>query len=343
MRFSDLKSSIIAQFAVPNGNRVVPFIVGKPGGGKSALCREIAAELAKKHNIPEERIVEFNPSLREPADILGLPQFDGDHTRWLPPQEFYALRKGVGPSILIIEELSDATLDMQNPLCRVILDRHAGQMPLTDQLFILASGNRTEDKSGANRLSTKLGNRMRILSYDESLDDWLDWASRNGISPMLRYFIKWRPDLLSDFNPNRPINPTPRAWADAALVPDDLPDDIYCAHIAGSVGEGAAAEFVGFRRLFAELPDIDAILKSPAKAKVPTKPDVLFALSAKLVTLISKKTFDKLYEFVKRMPPEFVVMIVKDAKRAHPEIASTKAYVSYAVENCELLSQVVNE
>ena len=46
MKFSNLKQSILMQFAVPGGNKVVPFIMGKPGGGKSSCAREIAAALA---------------------------------------------------------------------------------------------------------------------------------------------------------------------------------------------------------------------------------------------------------------------------------------------------------
>lgn len=63
MKFSDLKSTILAQFLAPKGNTVVPFIEGKPGGGKSACAREIAQALQEKMKIKDEQIVEFNPSL----------------------------------------------------------------------------------------------------------------------------------------------------------------------------------------------------------------------------------------------------------------------------------------
>ena len=53
MKFSELKESILAQFMVPHGNRIVPFIEGKPGGGKSACAREIVAELKKEFHIPD--------------------------------------------------------------------------------------------------------------------------------------------------------------------------------------------------------------------------------------------------------------------------------------------------
>lgn len=330
MKFSVLKESILAQFAAPRGNRVVPFITGKPGGGKSACAREIAAELVRLHKIPAERVVEFNPSLREPTDILGLPRMDGECARWLPPEEFYALRKGVGPCVLIVEELSDATMDMQNPLCRVLLDRFAGNMPLSDDLFIIATGNRTEDRSGASRLSTKLANRCRILGYEEDLDDWVAWARTHDVPPELVAFIRFRPMLLSDFDANRSKNPTPRSWEDVARVPMGLSPDAYFEHCAGSVGEGAATEWVGFLRMFQELPDFDAILRTPERAPVPTKPDVLYATSAKIVSVTTKTNIDKLWKFVKRMPADFVVLTARDWLARYPFAGSGKWFMEFA-------------
>lgn len=340
MRFSELKSSILAQFQHPLGNRVVPFIVGKPGGGKSSVAREIAIELQARFDIPNDRIVEFNPSLREPSDVLGLPQFNGECTKWLPPEEFYALRHGVGPCVLIIEELSDAQIDMQNPLCRVILDRYAGNLKLSDQLYIIATGNRTEDKSGANRLSTKLANRMRTLEFTENLDDWIEWATANGVSPLLTAFIRWRPNLLSDFDPNRPRNPTPRSWADVALVPEDLPEQQYYDHVAGAVGDGAAAEYVGFRKIFDSLPDYELIKSKPATAPIPKEESVLFALCAKLVSDLTKDNVLKMWKYIQRLRPEFCAMVMLEAQKRDRRLASSKAFVEFCALHGAALTAV---
>ena len=37
MKYSDIKHSVLANFR--RGNLLVPFIEGKPGGGKSSLAR----------------------------------------------------------------------------------------------------------------------------------------------------------------------------------------------------------------------------------------------------------------------------------------------------------------
>jgi len=236
LRYSQIKRCVLAQWAQQDGHKVAYFIEGKPGGGKSALSRDIVRSMGITN------VLEFNPSLRDPVDILGTPNNNGEFTRWVPPEEFKKLGKGHGKCALIIEEMTDAPVAMQNALCRVILDRHAGQFELSDELYIIASGNRTEDKSGATRLTTKLGNRMRIHEFQENLDDWVDWALANGLDPVLVQFIRFKAGLLSDFKADRKVNPTPRSWERVSRIPVDLSSDLYFAECAGDVGEGAAAE-----------------------------------------------------------------------------------------------------
>lgn len=335
MKFESIVKSVVAQYKATN--KVVVYLDGAPGGGKSACTRAIAAELAKEFNIPAERIVEFNPSLREPCDILGLPSMEEDHCKWLPPEEFYNLRDGVGPCILILEELSDAGMNMQNPLCRIILDRYAGGLKLSDQLYILASGNRTEDRSGANRLSTKLGNRMRTIHFDTNLDEWCKWAAKNEIQPELVGFIRFRPELLHKFDPKQTINPTPRSWEDVSRIPTSLAPDVYMEHVAGSVGEGAAAEYIGFLRIFSKLPDMGELLKHPDTAEVPSEPSVLYAICAKLSSLTTRKNFENIMKFVLRLPPEFGVMYVQDAMQRCRAVTATKAFSDFCMKHNKLL------
>ena len=325
MKYSDIKSSILAQFAAEGGNKVVPLIVGKPGGGKSSVAREIAHELAQAHGIPTERIIEFNPSLREPSDILGLPDLSGEYSRWVPPKEFYDIRQGTGAAILIIEELTDAMMDMQNPLCRIILDRHAGQMALTNELFIIASGNRTEDKSGASRLSTKLANRMRMLQFEENLADWIDWALGAGINPAIIGFLRWKPNLLSDFDPNRSCNPTPRSWEDVSRIPLTLSKSVYREHVTGAIGEGAATEFMSFLRIMNNLPDYDRIKTHPEEAAIPRDPATMYALAVRIAEDINEKNAPAYFKYTARCTPEFEVLILRSIKKAKGKSAVQKS------------------
>ena len=333
MKYQDIKTSITSQFAAPGGNKVVPFIIGRPGGGKSACARDALRTLG----FDESNTVEFTASLRDPVDVLGTPNNTGEYTKWVPPEEFYKLRQGVGRCALLLEELSDAPVPMQNALCGVIYDRRAGQLQLSDQLFIIATGNSTEDKSGANRITSKLAGRTRRFDFVENVDDWTEWALDNEIDPVLIQFLRFRVNLLSDFDPNRFANPTPRTWERVSLIPADLPEQLFFDNVAGEVGEGAAAEFTGFRRIYLNLPSTESVLLDPAGADVPSDPATKYALMGALAHKATKDNFDRLCAYLERVEPEFRVMTVRDSIKLQPAIKSTRAFVSWASANAEVL------
>ena len=342
MKFSDLKQTILAQFMVQGGNRIVPFIEGKPGGGKSACAREIVAELKKQFNIADQQIIEFNPSLRDPVDVLGIPfkHESGTHNVWLPPEEFYNLREGVGYCALIIEELTDAPMSMQNPMCRIILDRWAGSVKLSDKLFIIATGNRIEDKSGASRMSTKLGNRLRCLPFDENLDDWIVWARENKIDEVLIKFLQFQPKLLSDFDPTRKTNPTPRSWASVSLIPEfessgKAKERLFQEVVAGDVGEGPAAAYCAFRKMYLNLPNFNDLLANPKTYPVPQELSVRWATVMKLVDLIASDTCsqtaaDAALTYIGRVPSDMQAMAVRELFRGR---GKTKLVASPVFKN----------
>jgi hypothetical protein len=333
MKYSDIKSSITAQFDSEGGSAVVPFIMGAPGGGKSACARDALRTLG----FNESNTVEFVASLRDPVDVMGTPNNAGDFTRWVPPQEFYKLRRGQGRCALLLEELSDAQVPMQNALCGVIYDRRAGELPLSDQLYIIATGNRTEDKSGAARITSKLAGRTRRFDFTESIDDWTEWALDNDIDPVLIQFLRFRPGLLSDFDANRFANPTPRTWERVSLIPTTLPAALYYDNVAGDVGEGAAAEYSGFRRIYEGLPNIDSVLLDPKGADVPQDPATLYALTGALARKATKDNFDRVHMYLSRLAPEFNVMCVRDSIRLAPAIKTTRAFTEWAVKHSEVL------
>lgn len=329
MRYSNIKKSIVEQFKAPQGNKIVPFILGAPGGGKSACARDIMAELGLDH------VVEFTASLRDPVDVLGTPNNTGEYTRWVPPEEFYKLRTGrVG---LILEELSDAPVPMQNALCGVIYDRRAGNLQLSDQIHIIATGNRTEDKSGANRITSKLANRTRRFDFQENLEDLTAYALDNDWKTDLIQFLRFRPGLISDFDANRFANPTPRSWERVNLVPDGLDASLFLENVIGEVGEGAAAEYVGFRRIYSQLPNIDALLLDPKNAQVPTDPAVRYAITGALARKATVDNIDRIMSYTSRLPAEFAVMTIKDSIKLAPKITSTRAFIEWSTQNAEVL------
>lgn len=336
LKFSETKQSIISQFSQdrPDANKTAFFILGAPGGGKSACGRQSLNELGFGTKYP---LVEFVASLRDPVDVLGTPNNTGDFTKWVPPEEFYKLRQGVGKCALLLEELSDAPVPMQNALCGVIYDRRAGQLQLSDQLYIVATGNRTEDKSGANRITSKLAGRTRRIDFQENLDELIDYALDAGWPTWLIQYLRFKPDAVMDFDANRFANATPRTWEDVARMPENMPQHIELANIEGCVGAGRAAEVVGFKQIYMDLPDVAEILMSPAKAPVPDNLAARYAVMGAIARHASADNFENVCVYTDRFAPEFRVTCIKDAIKLAPAIKKSRAFQKWVSVNADVL------
>jgi len=324
--YTDLFTIGTTQFA---HNAMIAYLVlGKPGGGKSALAMDI---VRSSGGTPENTVV-FTPSLRDPVDVLGTPRNNGEVTEWVPPTEFYKLRDGVGKCFLIIEELTDASIAMMNAMCRIVLDKYAGDLALSQELYIVGTGNRTEDKSGANRLSTKLGNRLNVQEFDENLDAWVDWALNTGIDPVLIQFVRFKPNLLSDFDPNRPfgINPTPRQWEKVSFAAPMPNDGLYFTNIKGLVGEGAAAEYAAFRKIYASLISFEEVVMNPTGVAIPKDLSAQYAIVGSISHNTTPANVDRVSQFVERLPSDFGVMFWQDTIRKTPAVKMTKPFIKWA-------------
>jgi hypothetical protein len=337
MKYSDIKHSIVAQFSQdrPDANKTVFALMGPPGGGKSAVARDAFTELGF---IPGINLFELNLSSRDPVDLLGMPNTNGEFTRWTPPEMFYKMRKGAGRMALLLEEFSDAQVSMFNAACRIIYDRFAGEWELTDQLHIICTGNRPEDKSGAMRVPTKFAGRTRRLDYTENLEEWCDYANAmNFPVALVQYHRFMQGAALVDFDASRYANATPRTWEDVARIPDSLPLNLQQENAAGSVGSGRAAEYIGFKQIMNDLPHIPDILKKPTEIALPTRLDVKYAVMGALARAATAANFDAVCAYSDRFEPDLRVTCIKDAIKKDPAIKKTKAYYNWAAANADVL------
>ena len=310
-------------------NKLIPLFLGPPGSAKSALAQQIGADLGLK-------TYQFFVSLRQETDLLGTPSTASGLTVWCPPEEIVQWERE--PGLVIFEEVSDAPMTMQNPICAGFHDRLFGSVSTRDSYFI-ATGNRTEDKSGANRLSTKLGNRVWRFDFDPTVDDWVahQLARAPEAMMMLCSYMRWKPDALVDFDASRLTNATSRSWEMVSLVPTTLSPEDYFVAVSGLVGEGRAAEYCAFVRIWAQLPDITEIMARPERAPIPEKPDAMYATAGMIAANINKNNFDTLYKYMNRFPKDFLISCVNDAKQAKPEIVQTTTYQKFSIENSKVI------
>lgn len=333
MRYKSAKQIILSTLRRDVGQAV--FLMGQPGAAKTSLCFDVAKELG----LPPHRVLLFRPSLRDPVDLMGAPRIveRGDNsstTLWCTPDELYEFREGTGPGLIIWDELPQGVTQMQNAIAGALLDKAVGPLKIDPQVAQIATGNRTVDKAGANKVVGQLSNRVKYVEMEAHIDDFSEFALNNDIDPMVVAFLRLRPDMLQDYQPDRRSNPTCRSWEMVSKSCDpELPAELFFADVSGLVGEAAAVEYTAFRTLAAKMPSIDRIQIDPEGTPVPDEPAVLFACAAALAYRCTGDNFSSLMKFMQRAPVEFSTMFVSDTIKRHPEVASTKSFTQWALDN----------
>lgn len=90
--------------------------------------------------------------------------------------------------------------------------------------------------------------------------------------------------------------------------------------------------------MFRQLPSIDAILLNPLKAPVPEKACAQYAVASALARFATDTNFDRVCQYLHRMPAKFNVMSVRDASLREPAICHTAAYVRWASLNHDAIA-----
>jgi hypothetical protein len=188
-------------------------------------------------------------------------------------------------------------------------------------------------------MSSALANRFVHLSFDVDLGDWVNWALGRGIRPEVVAFLRFRPELLHSFDPARGEKsfPSPRTWEFVSDLMSADGRECEAELIQGAVGEGAGVEFLGFLRMFRDLPDIDGLVKDPLGSVVPSGPAALYAVCSALARRVSSVTFGAVLSYVDRLQAEYQALFIKDVIRVRPEVQSTAAFINWGVKNSWLL------
>ena len=309
-------------------------IEGAPGGGKTTIVHQVAETIGlpviEKH-MPTMLVEDFG---------IPYPDAHGNSFSYKLPDWFpYQGKEGTeGGGVLLFDDRNQANADLQKVLANIQQARNLHGVPLANGWSVVSTGNRQSDRAGANRVLSHLRNRETVLEFETHLDDSTTWMIDNDVRPEVIAFIRFRPNLLHDFDPQRDVNPTPRSWVEGvSAILGAVPAEAEYECFKGAIGEGAAAEFVGFMRIYRKLPNPDAILMNPTTADVPSDPATLYALAGALADRASESNLERLVTYCTRMPAEFSVLSISHAVRKTPGLANTAAFTRWALQNQDVL------
>lgn len=327
--------------------RLPILITGAPGIGKSDIVEQATAAAGAT-------MIISHPVVSDPTDFKGLPFATVNTTtqqaeaHFLPFSDLQRIIDADKPTVFFLDDLGQAPPAVQAAAMQLILARRINGHRVSDQVTFIAATNRRQDRAGVAGILEPVKSRFcSIIELQPDLDSWCSWALKENpttkaqnVPTELIAFIRFRPALLHDFKPSADLinTPSPRTIAQAGrLLALNFPDNILYPALSGSTGEGFAAEFIGFLKIYRNLPNPDSIILNPLNAAVPSDPATLYALSGALARKASKQNFDAIATYAERMPAEFSVVLVKDAITQKEELQNTRAFINWATKHADVL------
>ncbi|MDZ7790340.1 MAG: hypothetical protein U5L08_07605 [Xanthomonadales bacterium] len=305
-----------------HAGEVAPVMLwGAPGVGKSSIVAGLCEEL-------DIELIDIRLAQRDPVDIRGLPVPGDNGVEWMLSSDWP--RDPESRGIILFDELTAVDRSLQVAVYELILDRRLGSLyQVPPGWLMVAAGNRGGDRAVATTMSSALANRFCHLEVAPELADWLGWAQQADIHPDVIGFLRFCPECFHDMRGDLERGwPSARSWERVShlVERDRLDDDTLELMIGGLVGVGAGRQFMAFREVAAQLPDVERLLHHPDEFKLPKKADQRYALCAALVHHLWRGSEESLEQRVEgfleiglELPSDFAAMAMTDAlgNRAH--------------------------
>lgn len=228
---------------------------------------------------------------------------------------------------------------VQAGLYDLFLHGKLGSYTLPIGWYVMATGNRDEDRAATQRIPMPLIGRWTRVLVDIDLADWTKWALTAGVRTEVIAFFQFKPDLFHTFDPKVALPYCcPRTAVFASNIIDTAPAGLEHELLSGTIGEGVATELVAFMRVFREMVSVDQILLNPQGAPVPNEPATAIAIAAALAHKATPGNFGRMLIYAARMLKEYEVMLVVHATTRDPALCATRAFIEWATLNTDVTS-----
>ena len=344
MRPAQLLTVLDREFlSAREGHHTPVMLWGAPGIGKS----QIIAQVAKRHSTP---MIDIRLSQMEPTDLRGIPFRIENRVEWAVPSMLPDAERHGPNGILFLDEITSAPPSVSAAAYQLILDRRLGEYEVPAGWAIFAAGNRQGDRGVTYTMPAPLANRFSHFEVETNIDDWVSWAYANHMDDRLIGFLRFKPELLFDFNPaHNPVAfPSPRSWEFAHRTLQKFGDngDLLLPTLQACVGPAAGLELHAFIENLDNMPDLEAILRGEQVA-VPREVDLQYAVASALVgrairakgTPDAKVLHGRILDYASRFPlREMGIMLVSDMHRAIGQsLFSVPQFASWANAVADLM------
>lgn len=296
------------------------LVLGRPGIGKTEIPQEIARDL----KIGFKRIV--LPQFDE-VDLRGIPDVnEKKRTVFYPTEELPYADKDKEVGILLMDELPSARQSVQI-ICHQLLDnRRMGSLyELPPGWIIVATGNEASDYCFVYELPPTVRTRCVVLHLESNFEQWKPWAMDNNISPEILSYLKNNPQDFINYTPENTVtnHALPRTWMLLSRYLNDCSEHSEAptmAYVIGQVGEGVGTKFFGWRSIWQDVPDINAVLKGEVDTiprATATQWCVVCALTTRLVSTPQKnpelrRYLQNAFAYINRFEADLLIAFLND-------------------------------
>jgi hypothetical protein len=310
------------------GGEITPVIQSEPGCGKTSLLAMIAKDNGDKWRSPKDGTniegdkydyIYVDCPVKDMSDIgMTIPNHASKTLEYYV-SSLFALETGK-PKVILLDEFMKSPKLLQVVFTRLMLERMVGDAPLTAGSVVFATSNNASDGVGDSMLA-HAGNRVCIMRMAKPTpDEWMHWASENGVSRVIRAAVAMFPRCLASyttgdqgdnpyiFKPNSMAMSfvSPRSLAKADIIVkhrDIIGENATGVALAGTVGASFAADMAAFLSLEKSLMDVKDIIKAPEHVEIPKDISAQLMIMFQAVDVLSTQDeLTKFMAFVERVP-----------------------------------------
>ena len=272
---------------------------------------------------------------------VWMPDLDRENgvSRELPNERFGVSKfnqrgiNGAKPIMVFLDELAKSPQFIKNVLAPIVYEQRVGNYHFVEGSVVVAATNLAIEGLG-DSIQAHLRNRLVFVKMRKpTSDEWVKWATDNGINPMVIAFVNNEPrvmqsfmdyekggmfegkDLSKDngfiFNPRsvQIAYASPRSLAAAGDILDEgmgvLDDDTLEAALVGTVGATTAEAMSSFVRFGRDICDYARVIADPDKAPLSDNPTAQLIQVFQFVSRVAdRKEAEAIVKYVWRMRAE---------------------------------------
>lgn len=325
-------------------SEITPIIVSEPGVGKTTLLSMIAEDNGDKwrkvgDHFDEDKYdyIYLDCPVKDMQDIgMTVPNHASKTLEYYVGEVFKM--DSPKPKVILADEFMKSPKLLQVIFTRLFLERCVGDRALTKGSMVFGTSNNSTDGVGDSMLA-HAGNRVCIIKMAKPTpNEWLEWASANGVSRITRAWVALYPRCLRSYlDGDQEDNPyifkpkmtslsfcSPRslAKADTAIIQkrDRMTDNSLMVALAGTIGASAANDMSAFLSVEKSLLDVKDIIKTPSTIKIPDEISAQVMIIFQAIDVLeTQDELTKFMEFVNRIPSSevqaiFFTMMMRNSK-----------------------------